>query len=376
MAHCNGKNAKRRKFSPRRATFARVLLLLVAAICLLSVLFCAVACNNKDKTGGDDPVEEPTLPDEEQPDGEHPDDGEEENADPPLKQITDVEFDDATYVYDGRPHSLKARYIPYGAQVKYSLEDLVDAGEYEISVEIKLEGYETLTLTATLTILPATVEVSFPSKTFVWDGEPHSLKIEGDLPYDTVVTYDGNAQTEVGVYTVTAHVELNKNYVPVEDLVATLTIKERTYIVTFVHWDNSEEKFTVARGESFDSNLMPANKSKEGYLSTYWDPKGLERLYKIQSDVFVYELLGEREAHKAIIDPNGGIMHIFDAEYELLGDGRILIYYTADDYIELNAPYHPDGKRFAGWYDENGNRVTHLPDENGPRDMTLTAYWQ
>lgn len=70
-----------------------------------------------------------------------------------------------------------------------------------------------------------TLKITFPSATFTYDGEPKSLAIEGELPEGVTVTYEGNGQTEVGVYEVTAtFADSTGKYTLPEPMKATLTI--------------------------------------------------------------------------------------------------------------------------------------------------------
>ena len=225
------------KMKLRRKSFARLLLFLVAialCVCLLTAL---VACDDKDNDSGapssgdvegsDDETEQGgDVPSS----GDTPSDEDKDNEDekPKLKTFDEVVFEDESVVYDGEAHVIEPKKTPFGTKVSYLEKNFVDAGEYQVVATLKLAGYETATLTATLTILPAQAEVRFEDRTFTWDGAEHSIYIDSSLREGAYVTYEGNGKTEVGIYTVTAHVELGKNYVPVEDLTARLIIEECT----------------------------------------------------------------------------------------------------------------------------------------------------
>ena len=83
--------------------------------------------------------------------------------------------------------------------------------------------------TATGGKISLTGSITFSDDTFEYDGTPHSLAVSGDLPEGVTVTYTGNGQTEVGVYTVTAHFTVSEQYLPLEDMTATLTITAKRY---------------------------------------------------------------------------------------------------------------------------------------------------
>ncbi len=71
--------------------------------------------------------------------------------------------------------------------------------------------------------------VTFEDKTFIYDGESHSLEISGTLPNGVDVAYENNGKTESGVYTVIAKFSGDsEKYAAIADMTATLTIKETT----------------------------------------------------------------------------------------------------------------------------------------------------
>ena len=66
--------------------------------------------------------------------------------------------------------------------------------------------------------------ITLEDKTFTYDGEPHSLAIQGTLPDGTEVTYQNNGKTDAGEYTVTA--TLSKAGYKTLGLSAVLTIEK------------------------------------------------------------------------------------------------------------------------------------------------------
>lgn len=347
-----------------------VCLALVVAILIVCLML--AACDDPDEKRGtltsSDTTTDTTFEDD--------DNSTEEEAPPDentsgLREFSDVIWGDETVVYDGKAHVIVPQGLPFGTVVTYSRENCVDAGKYELTATLKLVGYKTLVLTATLTILPAHVDVTFEDCEFVWDGLPHYISVKGELPPETIVTYEGNGQSEVGSYTVTAHVDPGANYEPVEDLHATLTIKERIYVVSFVHWDGTVIERRVPRGGSLSPSDYPANWRREGYNDMMWDPADLALLSDVRENVTVHEIPGSVRTYVVEIDPAGGINNA--ANYSETIDGVQYLYYTVESDIYLRDPYRY-GYVFIGWYDENGKRVSHLPDGE-LRDMKLTAQW-
>lgn len=151
--------------------------------------------------------------------------GEEEEDsgnDPSLLVFTGVTFNDATFTYDGEAHSLEVSGdIPDGTDVSYANNGQTDAGTYEVTATLTNSAYNSLTLSATLTIEKATyVNVYMNDDSVLYDGEVHSLEVSGDIPDGTTITYLNNYQTEAGEYTVAAALE-NPNY---EDMTLTATL--------------------------------------------------------------------------------------------------------------------------------------------------------
>lgn len=157
--------------------------------------------------------------------GNDPDGGGQE---PPQKQeFTGITLNDASFTYDGEPHSLSVSgTLPSGAEVSYQGNAQVNAGEYTVTATLTHEEYNTKELSATLTIVKADFSgIAFEGDTVLYDGEAHSLQISGSLPEGTKVSYTNNDQTEAGEYTVTA-VLTNPNYNTL-----TLTATLRIYTV-------------------------------------------------------------------------------------------------------------------------------------------------
>ncbi len=85
-----------------------------------------------------------------------------------LPELPDFTFEGNSVTYDGEVHNLYATGVEDGAEVTYSLKNLVDAGTYEITATAKKDGYISRKKTATLEILPITLtlDVDEPSKEY------------------------------------------------------------------------------------------------------------------------------------------------------------------------------------------------------------------
>ncbi len=368
------KKARAARYDGRAGKW-RLLLLILAVIVAVAVLFTATAC---DKNGGnpynDSTEEQGDAPSDEEPNGNGDDNGgdDTDTPDEPADSLKDFEtiiFSSKQYVYDGQPHTLVAEGYPSGTIVSYSVDGndgatFTDAGVYLVSARFVKSGYKPLTLTATLTITPLTLTAKFEDVTVVWDGQAHSVYAEIDAPSECV-TYEGNGQTEVGEYTVRAHFELSKNYTPIADMTAKLTITERYYSVRFHHIDGQIEEFSVRRGDSFTA--IPEPHQRPGFEVGWMDAD----LSNIQGDVDVYTKVLDTYTYTVQYVLNGGI----NEQHNVTPETPSMYTYTMDDEpLTLADPIY-NGHEFLGWYDEDGDRVTVIPDEKGPRDMVLTAKW-
>ena len=71
-----------------------------------------------------------------------------------IKNITGISFEDTSFEYDGTEKEiLITGNLPQGAEAVYQNNKATNIGEYLSTVVITAEGYNELTLTATLTIL-------------------------------------------------------------------------------------------------------------------------------------------------------------------------------------------------------------------------------
>ena len=149
--------------------------------------------------------------------------------------LAGVSLSDATYTYDGTAKNLYIEgNLPAGVSTEYVGNGKVNAGKHTVVVRFYYEGelMEGCDKVATLRINKASsaeiaAGLSFPSRSYAYDGTMKSLNVFGSLPSGITVEYDGNGQTEVGTYTVTASFIIeNDNYYPIEDMTATLTITE------------------------------------------------------------------------------------------------------------------------------------------------------
>jgi hypothetical protein len=115
--------------------------------------------------------------------------------------------------------------------------------------------------------------ISFEDVNVTYNGEPHSILISGTLPTGVTVTYDGNGQTEVGTYEVTAifAVEDEDNYNVPESMTATLTIAPliiTTYPITVEYGTSDKEEAEAGETVTITADEPSADKIFDKWITT------------------------------------------------------------------------------------------------------------
>ena len=125
-----------------------------------------------------------------------------ETPDTSKKTITGVTFSDLTVTYDGNEHEITVSgTIPEGVKVDYSNNKRTETGTQTATATLSGEEYNTLTLTAKLTVNGQDITgVTFSGDTFVYDGTEREITISGTLPQGVSVEYSNNKATDAGEY--------------------------------------------------------------------------------------------------------------------------------------------------------------------------------
>ena len=167
------------------------------------------------------------------------------------KALTGVYFAGKALKYDTDYHSISVSGLKSGDTVTYTYNgqtydecpEFADAGTYKIKARVSRENCKDWTGTAYLTITKTTLkDLKYTNQKVVYDGDSHSLEIDGLLPDDKVkYIYKGKTYTEcptftnVGTYTVVAKVS-RANYFDWTGT-ATLTIKKAAAAAAFSQYD-------------------------------------------------------------------------------------------------------------------------------------------
>ena len=273
-----------------------------------------------------------------------------------LGEFVDLKFESYEVTYDGLSHCIEVSGAPENATIEYSAPtEYVDAGVYEITATVKAEDYVDASLSATLTINKAKIEgVEFADKCVTWDGNAHEICVESPLPDGVSVSYDNNSQTEVGEYEITAHFDVGNNYLPIEDIKATLTIAEKTYNVTFVDCATTMTK-TVGHGKNLTD--VPTPSAKDGYAAC-WNTDNFENVTSDMTVTAVYTPIVYRVTYETFGGKVTGDT-IFTIE-----NGAPLLAATRDFYT------------FDGWYTDRtfSSKITEI-GKGRVGDVTIYAKW-
>ena len=186
----------------------------------------------------------------------------------PSYDMTGVKFESQTFVYDGQAHSIfVSGKLPDGVTVSYEGNGQTEVGDWTVTANFTGDpSYKPIpSMTATMTIKKPEEKpsydmtgVKFESQTFVYDGQAHSIFVSGKLPDGVTVSYEGNGQTEVGSYTVTANFTGDPSYKPIPSMTATLSITKANYNMSGVSFDDATEYYNAREYSIYISGTLPA----------------------------------------------------------------------------------------------------------------------
>ncbi len=209
------------------------------------------------------------------------------------EQIKNIDFLDQTFTYSGEEKFMEIDgVLPEGVHASYEGNSNIDAGAYTVKVTFSFdEGYEKIykplsPMTATMTILPASIDLSklvFSDTSTEHTGEHKILSYKGSIPdilttYYTYVGEDGVVHdervegenfgpTELGSYIFSLNFESSDpNYVTPDARIATLEIVPEAAEVTFVEDGFSDVVVRIQKGSLFpDSKLPNPQTVRKGY---------------------------------------------------------------------------------------------------------------
>ena len=182
--------------------------------------------------------------------------------------------------YDGLPHLVTLNHeLPEGATIAYPYGNVfTNAGTYEVVGVMSKKGYESKTLTTTLTIHKADRDASgivFENATLVYNGEMRTI-IATNVPEGVEVTYDTydsihdiriNKVVNAGTYKIVAHfTDTSANYNKIPDKEAYLTILKADYDLSAIKLENHTKAFD---GQEYTASIINGNKLPQGISVKY-----------------------------------------------------------------------------------------------------------
>ena len=188
-----------------------------------------------------------------------------------------IEFNDATFIYDGTEKSLSVNNLPEGFTVSYENNGKVDVGKYEVKAIITgNENYNgEITLTAAMTISPKEIRLTWIDRgPFIYNGEKQVFKPQPVEGVEITVDVEGGNGIDVGTYTAVASTT-NKNY--------TLTNNRQEYKI--IAKEITEEDIEKLGIEFNDASFIYDGTSKS--LSVNNLPEGFTVSYKNNEQVNV-----------------------------------------------------------------------------------------
>ena len=165
----------------------------------LALALALVACGGGDDTpSASTPDPTPTPTPEPTP---TPDPDPDPEPDPELLDFEGLTFVGDTVVYDGKEHVIEiSGTLPEGATVSYTSNKGTGVGTYNASARVECDGYNTKTLTATLTIKKADITgITLTGSRVEYDTETHSIQVVGNVPAGVTVSYTYNGEAVSGV---------------------------------------------------------------------------------------------------------------------------------------------------------------------------------
>ncbi len=300
-----------------------------------------------------------------------------------------VVFDDLDVVYNGEFYTVEVKNVPEGTIVTYPTTNRFrTAGQYQATAILRKDAYEMIELTANVNIRKADYDLSavtFENKTEAYNGELHTLALEGTLPTGLYVDYTiareggreetGNSARNAGTYIVQAVFSGdNVNYNVVEPKQATLKIEQAVIDVSSLTFEDK----TV----TYDRTMQKIE--VEGAL-----PTGVSVVYLNNEhvDAGAYEATAifsvDDTVNYAPIERKHATLTIQKADYDMSGinfNGTKVFYDGKEKTIELEGQL-PNGLSVsytgnvgvnAGSYLATATFSSNNVNYNSPEPMTAT----
>ena len=277
-----------------------------------------------------------------------------------------------TYTYDGTIKNIVASINHNETDIIYSpKKGYTEANEngYNISLlSIETDNYLSATKNVHLIINKDTIDMSnviFDDKTFVYDGESHSIYVKNVPVQINSISYSNNSLTSVGSVEVEAEYNIDENnYNSVDNMSATIYIVQREIDITI----NNK---TSIYGEPFVLLTYEATNNIPG------DDLGISLIKEIGNQVDSYTIMGEMTNPNYTANIVEGIYTITKATYDMQGvsfPNKTVVYDTFEHSLAISGTlpngvqvsYNDNSGTDAGSYDIV---ATYSYDEHNYNDI-------
>lgn len=272
----------------------------------------------------------------------------------------------------------------------FTFESNIPSGEKtpvgSYSVSIKNKSLE-VSKTVTLVVEKATVNYSkenikWSKESFVYDGTEKSVTVI-NLPIGLSVTYQNNAQTNIGEYTATATVSAtdSANYrfeeitvthswkiEPLSNYKVTLKVDGNPYKVIYASYGDNIDDYNPKK-DVYSVIGVEISKAKEHYTFAGWYTKDGRRVTLLGEDV----ILEDDIVLEAKWTPT--VYTITYKNTENAENSNPTTYTVESEAITLADLADRVDYTFLGWY-YNGAKITSIPKETCNGNMELEAKWE
>ncbi len=271
--------------------------------------------------------------------------------------LNDIKFEDKTYSYDFESHSLEIEGdLPEGIEVEYENNGHENVGKYRVKAIFTKNGTTISTKTAYLTIVGSfytSEDISFPDRTYEYDGTIPEPKVEGKYKDSAYVTYEYNIEAEPGTYTAKATViDPKGNFIKTE-LTATITITTPSFKASDIVFNNKEVVYDGSSQSILIENNLPKyiSVSYEGNEKTEIGSYEITAKFSVADEFKKYvDDIPDKKAVLSIVENEEAMTGIIFSDKSFKYDGSSKSLEATNIPHGITVSYDNNGKIDAGSY--------------------------
>ena len=249
--------------------------------------------------------------------------------------LTGVTFEDASFNYDGYPHSIFAKNVPDDVSVTYENNGVTQVGTHKVIARFNKQNYGSSSLKYKEVVKIATIEIvkagsalpsdvaekinslQFPSEetlTFNYTGESYTASLANpeNVPSGFIAVYSNNSHSNAGTYSVSCEIMSKETMVSYRTVRGKMTIKPQEIDIKDVVFEDENYSLDgsvhILEAKNVSENVIVEYSCEdftdiEGIQLPNWESK--------KNDPLPNALIGEgKKKVKArfIIDPSSGLM--------------------------------------------------------------------